>query len=291
MQRIRGFAGKRAVRRERLDLRATLDGAVKLFVSMLTQPPALEQVFDDDPRGPWVQADRLQVEQVLLNLMKNALDAMGGLPPAQRRIVLQARPDGEHFRVSVTDNGSGLAPDATLHLFQPFFTTKPDGVGLGLAICKRVVEAHGGRLCGPSRVRGARASPCTSPCLAAPRSPTHEFPAHGRRHRLRGRRRQRDAALGFADAESFLAQAGTSAVGCLVLDVRMPTMSGLELQQAMNARGLHLPIIFITGHGDVSMAVQAMKDGAADFIEKPFKDPVLLDAIAQAVRRSHAAAA
>ncbi len=98
-------------------------------------------------------------------------------------------------------------------------------------------------------------------------------------------------ALGFADAESFLAQAGATAVGCLVLDVRMPTMSGLELQQAMNARGLRLPIIFITGHGDVSMAVQAMKDGAVDFIEKPFKDQVLLDAIAQAVRRSHAAAA
>jgi two-component system, LuxR family, response regulator FixJ len=95
----------------------------------------------------------------------------------------------------------------------------------------------------------------------------------------------------FADAESFLAQAPGSALGCLVLDVRMPTMSGLELQQAMNARGLHLPIIFITGHGDVSMAVQAMKDGAVDFIEKPFKDQVLLDAIALAVRHSHAAAA
>lgn len=98
-------------------------------------------------------------------------------------------------------------------------------------------------------------------------------------------------AQGFADAESFLAQARANAVGCLVLDVRMPTMSGLELQQAMNARGLRLPIIFITGHGDVSMAVQAMRDGAVDFIEKPFRDQVLLDAIAQAVRRSHANAA
>jgi two-component system, LuxR family, response regulator FixJ len=98
-------------------------------------------------------------------------------------------------------------------------------------------------------------------------------------------------ALGFADAESFLDQVGATAVGCLVLDIRMPTMSGLELQQAMNARGLRLPIIFITGHGDVSMAVQAMKDGAVDFIEKPFKDQLLLDAIARAVRRSHALAA
>ncbi len=98
-------------------------------------------------------------------------------------------------------------------------------------------------------------------------------------------------AVGFSDAEGFLAQAAASAVGCLVLDIRMPTMSGLELQQAMNARGLRLPIIFITGHGDVSMAVQAMKDGAVDFIEKPFKDQLLLDAIAQAVRRCHAAVA
>lgn len=98
-------------------------------------------------------------------------------------------------------------------------------------------------------------------------------------------------AQAFADAETFLAQLGRDAVGCLVLDVRMPTMSGLELQQAMNARGVSLPIVFITGHGDVSMAVQAMKDGAIDFIEKPFKDQVLLDTIAQAVRRSRSAAA
>jgi two-component system, LuxR family, response regulator FixJ len=97
-------------------------------------------------------------------------------------------------------------------------------------------------------------------------------------------------ARGFDRAETFLAEVDPGTVGCLVLDVRMPTMSGLELQQAMNMRGLRLPIIFITGHGDVSMAVQAMKDGAADFIEKPFKDQVLLDAIARAVRRSHAGA-
>lgn len=98
-------------------------------------------------------------------------------------------------------------------------------------------------------------------------------------------------AHGHDSAEAFLAAVPPAEVGCVVLDVRMPTMSGLQLQQAMNARGLTLPIIFITGHGDVSMAVQAMKDGAVDFIEKPFKDQVLLDAIAQAVRRSQTLAA
>ena len=146
MQRIRGFAGKRAVRRVRLDLPATLKGAVALFTSMQTQAPAVELQLATDERGDAVLADRLQVEQVLLNLMKNALDAMAALPAAERRIVVAARPDGDHFRVCVNDNGSGVDPAAMQHLFEPFFTTKPDGVGLGLAICKRAVEAQGGRL-------------------------------------------------------------------------------------------------------------------------------------------------
>jgi len=93
-------------------------------------------------------------------------------------------------------------------------------------------------------------------------------------------------AQGFADAESFLAAIRPDTVGCLVLDVRMPTMSGLELQHTMQQRGIDLPIIFITGHADVSLAVQAMKQGAAEFLEKPFRDQALLDAIAQAMRRS-----
>jgi len=87
-------------------------------------------------------------------------------------------------------------------------------------------------------------------------------------------------------AEAFLAAWQTPAPpGCLLLDIRMPLMSGLELQRELKARDIHLPVIFLTGHADVSMAVQAMKHGAADFIEKPFKDQVLLDAVAQAVRQ------
>lgn len=88
----------------------------------------------------------------------------------------------------------------------------------------------------------------------------------------------------WPSAEVFLAAAGPGMRGCLVLDIRMPAMSGLELQQVLRERQLALPIIFITGHGDVAMAVQAMKDGALDFLEKPFKDQQLLDAIARAMR-------
>jgi two-component system, LuxR family, response regulator FixJ len=87
-----------------------------------------------------------------------------------------------------------------------------------------------------------------------------------------------------ASAEEFLAAWQPGAAGCVVLDIRMPAMSGLELQQVMRARKIALPIVFLTGHGDVSLAVQAMKNGACDFIEKPFRDQVLLDAVARAVR-------
>lgn len=90
-----------------------------------------------------------------------------------------------------------------------------------------------------------------------------------------------------ASAEEFLAQVAPPAQpGCMLLDIRMPAMSGLELQQVLRERGIQLPILFMTGHADVSMAVQAMKSGAADFIEKPFKDQVVLDAVAAAVRNS-----
>jgi RNA polymerase sigma factor (sigma-70 family) len=93
----------------------------------------------------------------------------------------------------------------------------------------------------------------------------------------------------YDSAEAFLAAwTEPAAPGCLVLDIRMPRMSGLELQRILTDRNISLPVIFLTGHADVSIAVQAMKLGAYEFIEKPFKDQTLLDAIGQAVRHDHA---
>lgn len=86
----------------------------------------------------------------------------------------------------------------------------------------------------------------------------------------------------YDSAEEFLREAGKLAPGCIVTDVRMPDMDGLELIRRLKADGLSLPTIVMTGHGDVPLAVEAMKLGAVDFIEKPFKDQVLLDAIARA---------
>jgi len=92
----------------------------------------------------------------------------------------------------------------------------------------------------------------------------------------------------FASAQDFLAACVDDLCGCLVLDIRMPGMSGLDLQTELGRRRVALPIIFITGHGDVGMAVRAMKAGAVDFIEKPFSDQQLLDRIQQALAQCRA---
>lgn len=98
---------------------------------------------------------------------------------------------------------------------------------------------------------------------------------------------------GFDNAESFLQHyeqvAGDQLFGCLLLDVRMAGMSGLVLQQELNSRDSVLPVIMITGHGDVSIAVQAMKNHAVDFIEKPFSDTLLLKLVAETLGRSQLA--
>jgi two-component system response regulator FixJ len=97
------------------------------------------------------------------------------------------------------------------------------------------------------------------------------------------------AVRGYRSAENFLADAQATPLQCIVTDIRMPGMSGLELQRELKARDAAVPVILITGHGDVAMAVQAIKNGAFDFIEKPLDDNRLIASIAQAVERGQRA--
>ena len=88
-----------------------------------------------------------------------------------------------------------------------------------------------------------------------------------------------------ASAQEFLSSYDASQPGCLVLDVRMPGMSGLEMQHELNLRGVTMPVIFITGHGDIPMAVEAMQHGAFDFLQKPFRDQDVIDRVQRALVR------
>lgn len=91
--------------------------------------------------------------------------------------------------------------------------------------------------------------------------------------------------VAYPDAPSFLEGLQPELVNCLVLDIRMPGMSGLELQEKLTAMQADIPIVFITGHGDIPMAVEAMRRGAVDFLRKPFRDQELLDRIQEALSR------
>lgn len=89
----------------------------------------------------------------------------------------------------------------------------------------------------------------------------------------------------FRSAEEFIAWRRSSQPGCLILDVRLPKVSGLQLQRDLSAAGDRIPVVFITGHGDVAMAVQAIKAGAVDFLLKPFREQDLLEAVQSGLRR------
>jgi C4-dicarboxylate-specific signal transduction histidine kinase len=108
--------------------------------------------------------DRIQLEQVIVNLLQNALESLASQAIPSKMIVIHIDQDGDQITVRVHDNGPGLA--AGIALFEPFTTTKPDGLGLGLAICQSIVEAHGGRITGANLARGGAEFSLTLPTAA-----------------------------------------------------------------------------------------------------------------------------
>ncbi len=151
---IRAFARKRSRVREVCNIREMVEAAAALVRGMLAHDSVLviEDALGADER--WVDVDPLQIQQVLLNLFKNAWDAQAAVGATQPIIVSLIREEGR-CAVHVRDHGVGLAPEVHARLFESFFTTKPDGLGLGLSICKTIMEAHGGELHAQSPDSGA----------------------------------------------------------------------------------------------------------------------------------------
>ena len=157
IRRLRNFVKNREVKREPVDCNRLLDD-LRTLAETDARLNNVRLRIEAEPHLPTVYADPIQLQQVVLNLVRNAIDAMEDVPETQREVVLTTRslPEGE-IEIVVADHGSGLVPEATEHLFNPFFTTKAGGTGLGLAISRSIVRAHGGRLWHtPNERTGAR---------------------------------------------------------------------------------------------------------------------------------------
>ncbi|BAU47641.1 histidine kinase [Sulfurifustis variabilis] len=128
-----------------LDPRKTLAAAVAL-VGWEAEARRVPLKLDVPEGLPAVRADSGLIEQVIVNLLRNALEAIGDRPAEGQDITVTARARGDGVEVLVRDRGSGLSAEARAHLFEPFFTTKRNGVGIGLAVCRRIIESHGGTL-------------------------------------------------------------------------------------------------------------------------------------------------
>ena len=155
--RIRNLIKKEPPGNERVDINAAIREVIELTRSEAMKTGVSVQT--DLVEGlPPVRGDRVELQQVILNLILNALEAMSEMSGGSRELVIGSRKTevGDDVLVTVRDSGPGLVPETLEHLFTAFYTTKPNGLGLGLSICRSIIESHGGRLsAGDNATQGA----------------------------------------------------------------------------------------------------------------------------------------
>ena len=162
IERMRAMMKKREAPQRHIDLKLLVDEAL-----VLVQPDAKKRkvrlVMDINPCLPSIYGDQVQLQQVFINLLLNAFDALGDNPPEIPLVTVLVQPVGETVEVAVSDNGPGIEPDNIAHLFKPFFSTKSDGLGMGLAISRGIIEAHSGRLWAKNNKAGGATFTITLP--------------------------------------------------------------------------------------------------------------------------------
>jgi C4-dicarboxylate-specific signal transduction histidine kinase len=145
IQGLRLLLKKGEMRGEPLDLNEVVADVLRIVRSDLLSAGVTARALLV-PRLPGLTGDRVQLQQVVLNLVLNACDAMALVAPAERKLVVSTSVEGPWLRACVSDRGPGATPESVEQMFEPFFTTKSQGLGMGLAICRNIVSAHGGRL-------------------------------------------------------------------------------------------------------------------------------------------------
>jgi len=155
IDRIREQIKKAPPRKDRFDLNAAINEVILLTRNVINRNGILVETRLADGL-PFIQGDRVQVQQVLLNLILNAVEAMGSVEARARELLVSTEQDRTGVLVAVRDSGPGFAPEALDRVFEAFYTTKPGGLGMGLSICHSIIEAHNGRLwASPNPPRGA----------------------------------------------------------------------------------------------------------------------------------------
>jgi two-component system sensor kinase FixL len=162
IQRLRSFIGRGETERRIESISKLIEEASALALVGVKEL-GVRVTFAFDPRADLVVADRVQIQQVVINLMRNAIDAMRGMSPAELSVRVASAPDG-FTRVSVSDTGSGISEEVRGRLFEPFMTTKKEGMGVGLSICRTIVEAHGGSISASSNEGLGATFAFTLPC-------------------------------------------------------------------------------------------------------------------------------
>lgn len=255
---------------------------------------------------PAVFGNRIQLQQVLMNLLMNAFDAMEERHPGDRHLSVGVSQAGSHsVEICVRDSGVGLDSKSYQQLLEPFYSTKKKGMGMGLAIAKTIVQSHGGKLWaqnndGPGATFYFTVPVASGTDVVAARTHEHEHERKDDDSDVAtvfivdddpSVRKAMEKLIGAADyavetfesAQDFLQREHYSGNGCLLVDLHMPGQSGLNLQTMLKTRKYIMPIIFMSGAGDTSSGVRAMKQGAMDFLSKPIDDEELISAIACAI--------
>jgi C4-dicarboxylate-specific signal transduction histidine kinase len=154
ISRIRGLLIKQTPRRAELDVNEVIQDVTRLLRHELTRNRVSVHT-DFAPDVPRVLGDRVQLQQVMLNLIMNSIDAMSVITDRPRELLIKSARHSDGVSIQVQDSGPGIDPGQVDRIFEPFFTDKPEGIGMGLSISRSIVESHGGRLWAVAEAKGA----------------------------------------------------------------------------------------------------------------------------------------
>ena len=252
-----------------------------------------------------VTGDRIQLQQVLVNLISNAINSMSGVDGSRVLTVRSGLLDGGDVGASIADNGKGISPQDIERIFSPLFTTKRDGMGMGLAICRSIINPTMDG-CGlhPMRPGGLYFTFLFDPpphdrvFSVNPETPKKTQPTGDEPivyivdDDVSVRKSLRLLFRSVSLCAELFEFGERTAAEEIALGAELPCsrrsltrIERIRTALQLTKANIHIPIIFMTAHGDIPMSVRAMKSGAVDFIAKPFRDQDLLEAVAAAINR------